>query len=170
MGSRIKHRRIALGLTSMALATTVGVTENAIQKIESGISKQPSFEVGLRIAAALSVPAEVIAGHPVPESSRNSASLARVVRTLRERRDELQNLGVAHAFVFGSVARGEDAADSDIDLMIDVSSDRFSLIDLSRVALFLQDALNRQVDVVTARSAHRDPRFSEALREAVNAF
>lgn len=66
----------------MELTTAVGVTENAIQKIESGALKQPSFDVGLRIAAALSVPAEAIAGQPVPFIC-NSSSLPGVVRALR---------------------------------------------------------------------------------------
>jgi len=170
MGHRIKERRVALGMSAMHLAVKVGITENAIQKIESGASEQPSFEVGLKIAAALSVPAEVIAGRPMSVSDLNGSSLPRVVRALRQRREKLQQFGVTHAFVFGSVARGEEGADSDVDLIIDVPSDRFSLIELSRVALFLEDALKRQVDLVTARSAHRDPRFSGALREAVNAF
>jgi predicted nucleotidyltransferase len=37
---------------------------------------------------------------------------------------DLRQLGVAHAAVFGSVARGAAGAESDIDVLVDLDEDR----------------------------------------------
>ena len=35
----------------------------------------------------------------------------------------LREQGVAHAALFGSVARGDDGADSDVDIMVEIAPD-----------------------------------------------
>ena len=62
--------------------------------------------------------------------------------------------------VFGSVARGDDRPASDLDLLVDMESDR-SLLDLVGLAQDLEALLNRNVDVVTDASLHA------AIREQV---
>ena len=47
-----------------------------------------------------------------------------VIAILRAHRDELEQLGVKHAGVFGSVARGEAGPQSDIDIAIDLDEER----------------------------------------------
>jgi uncharacterized protein len=49
--------------------------------------------------------------------------------------------------LFGSVARGEDGPDSDIDLLVDFSKD-CSLFDLMRLTRELEDLLGHSVDIV----------------------
>ena len=44
----------------------------------------------------------------------------RIIATLREHQDELNRQGVLHAALFGSMARGDATAESDIDIMIDL--------------------------------------------------
>jgi predicted nucleotidyltransferase len=51
-------------------------------------------------------------------------TLNTVLDTLRTHQSELRRLGVAHAAVFGSVARGEAGTDSDIDVLVDLDQDR----------------------------------------------
>lgn len=51
--------------------------------------------------------------------------------------------------MFGSIARGEDGPDSDIDLLVDFEPDS-SLFDLLHLARQLEDLLGRPVDVVSA--------------------
>jgi predicted nucleotidyltransferase len=46
-----------------------------------------------------------------------------VLRTLRALEPELRAAGVRHISVFGSVARGEDTATSDVDLALDLAPD-----------------------------------------------
>jgi len=50
--------------------------------------------------------------------------------------------------LFGSVARGDDGPDSDIDLLVDFDQDS-SLFDLMRMTRELEELLGRPVDVVS---------------------
>jgi Nucleotidyltransferase domain len=54
-----------------------------------------------------------------------------VRRLIEPEKDALRAKGVAALYVFGSVARGEAGAGSDVDFFIDLEPDaRFSIIDL----------------------------------------
>jgi len=67
---------------------------------------------------------------------------------------ELKRLGVDHLYLFGSIARGEARADSDVDLFFDHpegSIGLFQLIDIEEAAA---RALGRKVDITTRRSLH----------------
>lgn len=68
-------------------------------------------------------------------------------------RGVLQRHGVVRASVFGSVARGEDTPESDIDFLVEFEDGR-TLLDLSGLRLDLQELLGRKVDVATPRSLH----------------
>jgi len=71
---------------------------------------------------------------------------------LKVRRKEILELasrnGAANVRVFGSVARGEERPDSDIDFLVNLESGR-SLLDLARLLRQLKSLLGRDVDVVT---------------------
>jgi predicted nucleotidyltransferase len=61
---------------------------------------------------------------------------------------ELRRRGVRHLDVFGSVARGEDGGDSDVDLAVEIEDGQpFSLIRMEEARLLLQDAIGRPVDI-----------------------
>ena len=51
----------------------------------------------------------------------------RIADQLRDRREEILRVAAKHSagkvFVFGSVARGEETADSDVDLLVDVAGE-----------------------------------------------
>lgn len=70
--------------------------------------------------------------------------------------------GARDVRVFGSVARGEEARDGEVDLLVRLEPGR-TLFDLAR----LEHLLGRQVDVVT-EAGLREPLRSTALREAVS--
>ena len=73
--------------------------------------------------------------------------------------------GVTRASIFGSVARGEATATSDIDFLVEFEKGR-TLLDLSGLRLDLCAILGREVDVATRGSLH--PRMrDEILRELV---
>ena len=57
--------------------------------------------------------------------------------------------GVTISGVFGSVARGEDLADSDVDLLVTLPPG-VGLFDLGRLAGELQELLGARVDLVPA--------------------
>lgn len=90
------------------------------------------------------------------------------LRDLRARREEILRVaaarGARNVRVFGSVARGQARADSDVDLLVDMEPDR-TVLDLSELILDLRETLGRQVDVVEIRQP--TPSAGRILREAV---
>ncbi len=74
--------------------------------------------------------------------------------------------GATNVRLFGSVARGDDDADSDVDVIVKLESDR-SLVDLGDLVMDLRDLLDAEVNVITEHKDMR-PHFCEELaREAV---
>ena len=70
-----------------------------------------------------------------------------------------------NARVFGSVARGDDAQGSDIDVLVDPIPGA-TLLDLGALQVELEEALGLQVDLLTPGDL--PPKFRErVLREAV---
>ena len=69
--------------------------------------------------------------------------------------------GARHVRVFGSVARGDDWADSDVDLLVEMEDNR-SLLDLVGLEQDLEELLRRHVDVLT------DDSFPPALRPRIS--
>ncbi|HYI95636.1 MAG TPA: nucleotidyltransferase domain-containing protein [Bryobacteraceae bacterium] len=49
-----------------------------------------------------------------------ASDLQSVLESLRNHENELRRLGVAHAAVFGSVARGEATAESYVDVLLEL--------------------------------------------------
>lgn len=74
------------------------------------------------------------------------------VDSLRAHRQAILALATQHGArnvrVFGSVARGEDRPDSDVDLLVDVEPGR-SLLDVIALEQDLEVLLGRPVDVQT---------------------
>jgi len=70
-----------------------------------------------------------------------------VLCRIRAKAPELRRRGIRHVSIFGSVARGDADADSDVDLAFEVEPGRsFSLIRIEEARLLLEDALDRPVD------------------------
>ena len=63
----------------------------------------------------------------------------------------LRLYGVRKAAFFGSIVRGEQTANSDIDLLVEFEPHK-SLLDLVGLKLDLEDLLKRKVDVITYKS------------------
>lgn len=72
--------------------------------------------------------------------------------------------GAVNVRVFGSVARGEDRPDSDIDLLVNLEPGR-SLMDLARLLRELNTLLDHPVDVVT-EAGLRSRIKNQVLKEA----
>ncbi|MCG6550723.1 MAG: nucleotidyltransferase family protein [Candidatus Magnetominusculus sp. LBB02] len=67
--------------------------------------------------------------------------------------------------IFGSVARGDACEDSDVDVLVDFT-EKADLFDYVGLALFLEEKLNRPVDIVpsdTIRSEIRDNVIEETI-------
>ncbi|MEO8527548.1 MAG: nucleotidyltransferase family protein [Pseudolysinimonas sp.] len=84
-------------------------------------------------------------------------------------RDAVRSVVLAHRAtnprVFGSAARGEDSAGSDLDLLIDPTADT-TLLDIGAIRQELLDLLGVPVDVVTPKALPAEFR-ARVLAEAV---
>jgi len=99
-----------------------------------------------------------------------TVALSDVLETLRAHERELRLLGVYHAAVFGSVARGEASAESDIDVLVELDEDRpMGIFEYARLKLYVNELLNGAGDVVNRRTLKPLLRDS-ILRDAVHAF
>lgn len=67
--------------------------------------------------------------------------------------DTLRKHGVKRAALFGSVARGEAAGKSDVDLLVEFAGDK-SLLDLAGLRIELRELTGRKFDVLTYASLH----------------
>jgi predicted nucleotidyltransferase len=69
-----------------------------------------------------------------------------VLQTLRQHEPVLRAAGILHLRLFGSVARGESSAQSDVDLMADFDrSKSLTLFDMARLEGQLSDLLGGKV-------------------------
>jgi predicted nucleotidyltransferase len=93
-----------------------------------------------------------------------------IITALREQEPELRRRGVRHIALFGSAARGDATAGSDIDILVDLqpdaSIDVFGYVGLTQ---FIADLFPVPVDIANRASLkpHVRPR---AERDAVFAF
>ena len=88
---------------------------------------------------------------------------------IREHRDEILRVAALHGagnvLLFGSVARGEDTSESDVDFLVDVTGDTTPWFPGSLIA-DLEHLLGQRVQVVIRRAL--SPLIRDAvLREAV---
>jgi predicted nucleotidyltransferase len=75
-------------------------------------------------------------------------TLDAVRQRLAAEEPEHRRRGVRHLAVFGSIARGDDRPDSDVDVAVEIEAGRsFSLIRMEETRLSLEDALRRRVDL-----------------------
>jgi uncharacterized protein len=74
---------------------------------------------------------------------------------IHELKDEIEALARKHGAVrirlFGSVARGEERPDSDVDFLVILEEGR-SLLDFVELKLDLEDLFDRKVDLVSERA------------------
>ena len=88
------------------------------------------------------------------------------IRRLRSRiLEAAEASGASEVRVFGSVARGEETPESDVDFLVSLERGR-TLLDLARLETHLEELLDRPVDVVTPENLRHGVRET-VLREAV---
>jgi len=93
-----------------------------------------------------------------------------IIARLREHEPELKAAGIIRLALFGSVARGEATAQSDVDLMGDFDRARgLTLFDMAGLEVRLGEILETRVDLSDSRML-KEPVRLRAEREAVLAF
>jgi predicted nucleotidyltransferase/DNA-binding XRE family transcriptional regulator len=148
-GSLLRRARQGAGISQAELAFRAGVAQSVISAYEAG-RRQPSLPTLARLIDAAGADLVVDIQQQPPQLSRLSGPVGRQVR--RKRR-ALVAAAAAHEVtnlrVFGSVARGEDRPDSDVDLLVDLPA-HMGLLGLGRVQADLEAILGAKVDLVPA--------------------
>lgn len=85
------------------------------------------------------------------------------IARLKAHQAELRRLDVQHLYLFGSTARNEAGADSDVDLFFDYPRGKFGLYELMDVKEAAARILGRKADIMTRDSIHK------ALRTRIEA-
>jgi len=87
---------------------------------------------------------------------------------LRAKKDEIEQIAARHGAgnlrVFGSVARGEDNTQSDIDILVDVGSETSSWFPSGLIS-DLENLLGKKVEIVTVAGLYKGIR-NKVLSEA----
>ncbi|HWX05565.1 MAG TPA: nucleotidyltransferase domain-containing protein [Bradyrhizobium sp.] len=85
------------------------------------------------------------------------------ISRLRRHEADLKRLGVEHLYMFGSMARGEAAPNSDVDLFFDYQKGQLGVYELMDVKEYAARILGRKTDIMTRDSLHK------TLRGAIEA-
>jgi predicted nucleotidyltransferase/DNA-binding XRE family transcriptional regulator len=149
-GNVLRDARQRARLSQSDVARRAGVAQSVISAYESG-RREPSVQTFAKLVQAT--------GHEltlelVPSPDRTlglpDSPLGRQLRRRRKAIIEAAGKRRAHNVrVFGSVARGEDTATSDIDLLVDLDKG-VGLLDLIGLERELSELLGVDVDVVPA--------------------
>jgi predicted nucleotidyltransferase/DNA-binding XRE family transcriptional regulator len=145
----LRRARLRAGLSQAELAARAGVAQSVISAYEAG-RRQPALSTLARLIEAAGYDLVVDIRRKPRHLSRLSGPVGRKVR--RKRR-ELVAAAAAHNVtnlrVFGSVARGEDRPDSDLDLLVDLPPG-MGLFGIGRVQADLEAIVGSRVDLVPA--------------------
>ena len=164
-GRLLREARKRAGLSQVELALRAGITQSVVSAYESG-RRQPSLPTLMDLVRATGMDLVLEVAVPDHRLDRLTGPLGRRVV---ERRDRLKvaaaEHGLSHLRVFGSVARGQDGPDSDVDLLADLPED-MSLIGLGTAERALSEVLEAPVDLIPERSLKPSVR-ERVLRDVV---
>ena len=165
-GSLLREARKRAGLSQSELARRAGVPQSVVSEYEAG-NRQPAVPTLARLVAAT--------GHELKLSLEQTDPRVRGLpdtplgRRLRQHRrallEAVDHAGASNLRVFGSVARGEDGPDSDVDLLVDLP-EQTSLFAVLALEGTLERILNVKVDLAAVTSLKPRVR-AEALADAI---
>lgn len=118
----------------------------------------------LKIVKSLDIP-EIIVYHTL--GMNKIMSKAEILRLLAEKSPEIKKHGVSKIAIFGSAARDEMSAGSDIDILVEFDR-QVGLFQFARLKMRLEEILGAPVDLVTEPALKKQLRTS-ILQEAVYA-
>jgi predicted nucleotidyltransferase/DNA-binding XRE family transcriptional regulator len=141
----ISTARESSGLTQTEFANRAGTSQPAVARYESGAAS-PSTATLMRLLKAGGYELDV----QLRKASPSNLSSLRA-RKIREHRGEIRRLaraaGATNIRVFGSVARGDDNQDSDIDFLVDYEISGSGGIPLITLKDQLESLLDEKVDI-----------------------
>ncbi|MFZ5850920.1 MAG: helix-turn-helix domain-containing protein [Actinomycetota bacterium] len=146
----VRTARTRRGMSQRALARSAGVPQSTVANIESG-RQQPSMTMLDRLLDA--------AGFRLDARLVNATRPSLLLEEHRSRVAEvLARYPVSRVWVFGSVARGDDGPDSDVDLCVELTADA-SFVQVVDLEEDLAGVLGCRVDVVTTQEVASNELF-----------
>jgi addiction module HigA family antidote len=183
-GAHIRALMNERGLSVIHAAKRAGVSRQQLTRLvgeKSGLSP----EMALRLQSVFGADARGLLelqlefdlkearerlGRNAPAGSPAAPSAKDVVKRLRAHRLEFNRAGVERLYLFGSVARGDAKALSDVDLFYDASpSASIGLVELGKLRTRMESLIGRKVDLVP-RDSFRPKVRTRVEREAVPVF
>ncbi len=82
-----------------------------------------------------------------------------IVEIIKKHQNEIKEFGVRKFGIFGSVVRGEETKESDLDILVQLEKETFR--SYMGLKFFLEDLFNRKVDLVLNTA------IKESLREKI---
>jgi len=128
MVTTLRSEREAANLTQARLAQLAGIAQSNLSALESG-SRKASTQMVARLRKAMRRPSQVLADHR------------------EEVMDAMMVCGVENPRIFGSVAKGIDTPESDLDIIVTVPEENaWRFVSLRPM---LVDILGIDVDIVS---------------------
>jgi len=151
-GALLHEARVRAGLTQSDLARRTGIAQSVVSEYEAG-KREPAIPTLAKLIAGTGY--QLTLGLERTDPSVRGLPDSPLGRRLRRHRRALLaaagRAGGRNLRVFGSVARGEDAPDSDVDLLVDLPADTglFALLSLESE---FERILKVHVDLATPSS------------------
>jgi predicted nucleotidyltransferase/DNA-binding XRE family transcriptional regulator len=162
----LRQARLSASLSQSDVARRAHVAQSVISAYESG-RREPALSTLERLVAATGH--RLVLGLETDPDVRPGLPDTPLGRRLRQRRTAVlataRRHGASNVRVFGSVARGGDSSESDIDLLVDLAPGT-GLFSLGRLEREIADILGTHVDVAPSDSLRPKVR-TEAESEAI---
>lgn len=188
-GERVRAVLKQSGLTVGDAADRAGVSRQQLTRL-LGRKSAMSPEMALRLESVFGLPARQLLDMQIEfdlerarrkmsarlarlrafEGLKDRLAMAEVVRRLRVHRRKIEAAGVERLYLFGSVARGEATASSDVDLFYEPSPDAsIGLVELGKLKARIEEILGLKVDLVPGDSFRPQVR-TRVERDAIRVF
>jgi predicted nucleotidyltransferase len=147
-GRWVRARRLLIGMSQRELAAASGVPQPTIASLETGKRTVGAVTRRKLDGALVTTPSNAVA-----------VKTGDVV-------EAFARYGQPRPQVFGSVARGDDTPESDVDFLVHLNRP-FGLVSLLGLVAELEEILTFPVDVVDDRDPDDSPALERARAEAV---
>jgi predicted nucleotidyltransferase/DNA-binding XRE family transcriptional regulator len=148
IGELLQDARSSAGLTQDEVARRAGTSQPAVARYEQGVALPTLPTLRRLLLACGRVP--VISARSVRQE--RAARIGPLERALARHRARVIAAGRRHGArnlrVFGSIARGQERGESDVDLLVDLEPGR-TLVDLAGFRREVADILGVEVDAAT---------------------
>lgn len=180
MIEELKQRRLQLKLSQDQVAATMGTTQSALSRAERGGNPTQDFLQRYDDALhSLSASGSGGTGDPSGNGSKGSNGNMSVETRSEDARNSTVEIatirfiigkiarkyGLSEVYVYGSAARGEADADSDIDLLYrSAAGSRLNMMRREALQRELEDAFRREVSLTSLDSLQHNAQRSRASR------